>query len=427
MSEQKSGSEITNGYRYYALGVLLVVYIVNFIDRQVLSILIEPIKEEMQLTDGQLGLLGGIAFAIFYTTFGLPLARLADRVSRRNLLSACLVVWSLMTVAAGMAQNFIQLLLARIGVGVGEAGASPTSHSIIADLFPVSQRATALSIYALGIPIGTLVGFAGGGLLAELFGWRTALIVVGAPGVLLAVFMMLTVREPPRSYSGPAPEQASLSDTLRYLWRRKSFVHLAMAGGLCAFTGYGNATWIPSLLARLHDIPLDQRGYIMALLAGVFSALGTFAGGWLVDRLVAARNDSRWYLWIPALGQILAMVPIIAAFLVDDLWLFIVLAAPAYLVGSFWLGPSFAAAQNLAPSTMRAFVSSILLFVINIVGLGGGVWIIGVLSDWLTPAMGDESIRYALVLATLVITLWGILHLVLAAMHIRRDLEAKED
>ena len=421
--EQK-GTGISSSYSYYVLGMLLFVYIINFIDRQVLSILIEPIKEDLLLTDTQLGLLGGIAFAIFYTTCGIPLARLADRVSRVKLLSACLTIWSLMTVLTGYAQSFTYLLLARIGVGVGEAGASPSSHSMISDLFPENKRGTALSIYALGIPLGTLVGFGLGGVLANTFGWRTAFIVVGAPGVLVALWMVLTVREPPRGLTSPAgsSEPVPFGVALRYLLGRKSFVHLAIASGLCAFTGYGNAVWIPSLMARVHEVPLDERGYMMALLAGVISSIGTFLGGWLADTLSTRRAERRWYLWVPVLGQTIGLPFILAAFMADSAWSLVWLAAPAYIFGSLWLGPIFAVVQNLSQPAMRAFASSILLFILNIIGLGLGPAIIGILSDLLEPTYGVEAIRYALIWVTVVVTLWGVLHLLLAAISIEKDM-----
>jgi MFS family permease len=285
-------------YRNYALAVLFLGYVVNFIDRSILAILLEPIKLELELSDTQLGLLGGLAFAIFYTTLGIPIAALADRWSRVKILSIAMVVWSGMTALCGLAQNFTMLLIARIGVGVGEAGASPPSHSLISDYFPLETRATALSIYALGIPIGSMIGNFVGGFGAAEFGWRTTFMLVGIPGIFVALLIWLSLREPPRGmadagvkvpHDEPAP---TVTEVLALLWQRVSFRHLAFAAGLHAFVGYGAGTWNAPFLIRSHEMPITEVGSWLALISGI-GAIGTFFGGFLADKLADRYGDRR--------------------------------------------------------------------------------------------------------------------------------------
>ncbi|MEZ5557797.1 MAG: MFS transporter [Pseudomonadales bacterium] len=253
----------TSGYTRYVLGVLVAVYIFNFIDRQILAILAQSIKEDLALSDTQIGALSGIAFGIFYATLGIPIARLADRRSRVNVISVCLAIWSAMTALSGLAQNYWQLLIARIGVGIGEAGGSPPSHSLIADYFTPDARATALGVYALGIPVGILFGNLAGGWINEFFGWRNAFLVVGIPGVLLALTMKLTVREPPRGYSeGRRPDttEVPFREVIRTMWGFRSFRQLAFGAATQAFVGYGSIAWLPSFLIRAHDMSSGQVG-----------------------------------------------------------------------------------------------------------------------------------------------------------------------
>ena len=237
--------------RHYALAILVMVYTFSFIDRQILSILIEPIKNDLGLSDTQMGLLTGFAFAAFYATLGIPIARFADSSNRRNLIVASLGVWSLFTALSGLALNFWHLLLARIGVGIGEAGCSPSAHSMIADYYPAEQRATALGIYSLGIPLGIMFGLFVGGAMEEAFGWRSALFVVGVPGILLALIVRFTLHEPARGFAEKRTDtgtQPGVVETLSYLWQKKSFRHLSFAAGLTAFVGYGFVTWAPAFL-----------------------------------------------------------------------------------------------------------------------------------------------------------------------------------
>ena len=267
----KKDFDLTPFYRSYALSLFLLVYIVNFIDRQIFSILIEPIRAEISLSDTQLGLLGGIAFAIFYTFAGIPIARWADVGVRKNIVSLAIVIWSVMTVFTSTAKNFGMLLIARIGVGIGEAGCSPPIHSLIADFYPERKRATALSIYSLGIPIGGALGTLIGGWVGEYFGWRMAFLVVGFPGILLALIFFLTVKEPPRGYSEPGgipqkKEKVPLRATLKFMWELRSFRHMSFAGALHAFVGYGVALFLPSFFMRVHGFGLAETSTYLFLL-----------------------------------------------------------------------------------------------------------------------------------------------------------------
>lgn len=435
MTEQ---SQFTPRYRNYALAVLFLGYVVNFVDRSILSILLEPIKLDLALTDTQLGMLGGLAFAIFYTTLGIPIAALADRKSRVKILSIAMVVWSAMTAVCGLAQSFLMLLLARIGVGIGEAGASPPSHSLISDYFPVETRATALSIYALGIPFGSMVGNFVGGWGAEALGWRQTFILVGVPGIAVAMLIWFTLREPPRGMADlppgakPEPQKSaadgqsapSVGEVLSLLWQRVSFRHLSFAAGLHAFVGYGAGTWNAPFLIRSHEMPVSDVGAWLAFVYGI-GAIGTFLGGYLSDKLADRYDDRRWYLWVPGYSTIL-MVPFqFLAYLYGGLWAVIPALIVVSILGGMYLGPSFAMTQGLVTLRMRAVASAILLFMLNIIGMGLGPYLVGVFSDLLHPATGIDSLRYALCLAVLA-NAWAAMHYFVGARSLRKDLATTE-
>lgn len=410
-------------YRRYVLGVLVVVYIFNFLDRQIVTILAEPIKNDLGLSDTQIGLMTGLAFAIFYTVLGIPIARLADRANRVTIISGALVIWSGMTALCGLAQNFAQILAARIGVGVGEAGCSPPAHSLIADYYPPNERSSALSIYALGIPIGSLLGLLAGGWVAEFYGWRMAFLVVGLPGVALAVVLKLTVMEPIRGMSDPPSKteatQPPLAHTIRTLISNRTIFHIAMGGALTSFVGYGLGQWLPAFFIRLHDMGIAQTATYYGLVNGIASMLGTYLGGTLADRF--AIRDERIYAWLPAAGVLFAFPFYLAALVVGDWRIAIaILLVPSFL-NSLWLGPAFGTIQNLAPQRMRALASAILLFVLNIIGLGFGPFLVGVLSDLLSGPFGEESLRYAIIIAT-VAYFWAGAHFLMAGRSILADL-----
>ncbi len=373
------------------------VYTFNFIDRQLLVILQESIKKELLLSDTQLGLLTGFAFAMFYVTLGIPLARLADRSNRKNIIAICLTLWSGVTVLTGMAMNFVQLVIARVGVGIGEAGCSPQSHAIITDYYPVEKRATALSIYSLGIYLGIFIGFLGGGIINQYYGWRIAFFAMGAPGILLAILLYFTIKEPIRGSSDAIKKEGlnlSLWDVIRFLFAKKSFVFLALGTGFTAFVGYGILNWFPSFLYRYYGMSSQNIGIANALIIGIGGGLGTFGGGMLCDRF--GRKDKKWYLWIPMIA-VLASIPFtLATLFTSQKMLVFAFMFPATVLSNIYLAPAIAIAHTLAPANMRAVASSILFFILNIIGLGGGPLVAGMLSDWLKSSVGDQSLRYAM-------------------------------
>ena len=411
------------GYRHAVLALLTVVYSFNFIDRQLLVILQESIKAEMDLSDAQLGALTGFSFAIFYVSFGIPIARLADVGTRRTIVATALAVWSGMTAVSGLAQNYVQLLLARIGVAVGEAGGSPPAHSMISDIFSGERRATALAVYSMGINIGVLFGFLLGGWINEFYGWRTAFIVVGLPGVALAVVLRLLVAEPVRGMAeGRTVESTTppLKDTLALLWSRPSFRHLSIACGLHAFITYGAGNFLPSLFLRLHDIETGELGTWLAI-ASVSGGAGTFLGGFLSDRL--GERDKRWYQWVPAITTILTIPFTMFIYTTDRTYLALTLNFIPAVFFAAYLAPNIAITHSLVGLQMRALSSAILFFVLNLVGLGGGPLFIGWVSDLLEPSLGQESIRYAMLYVIPAVSLWSTVHYLIAARHVRADLE----
>ncbi len=413
-------------YANYVLGVLFFVYVFNFIDRQILAILLEDIKLELGVSDSAMGFLTGFAFALFYTFAGIPIARWADVGVRRSIIAMGLTLWSVMTAASGLVRNFPELLLARIGVGVGEAAGSPPAHSIIADYFPPERRATALSLYNMGISFGILFGFLVGGWINEYFGWRLAFFVVGLPGLALALVVRFTVREPVRGASEGVVEVEDPEPVMKvfaFMWSLRSFRHLAIAGGLQAFSGYGFAQWAPTFLRRVHDLGSGETGTYLGLILGFGGAAGSVLGGVLADRL--GRRDARWYMWVPAISCILVVPFIVGFLLIDSLTLSLISYIPGVLLSAMWLGPVIASAQALVKLRMRAVASAILFFILNLIGLGLGPQAVGVLNDLLASNFGDEAVRYSLLLANLT-TAWAAVHFALAARHFRADMLEKD-
>jgi len=429
-AENAAEQTYSKAYLRYALGLFLLVYIVNFIDRQIFSILIEPIKAEIDLSDTQLGLLGGIAFALFYTFAGIPIARWADVGTRKNIVALAVLIWSAMTMFTSTAKSFGGLLIARIGVGVGEAGCSPPIHSMISDYFPESKRATALATYALGIPIGGAIGTLAGGWIGEYFGWRNAFLVVGLPGIFLAAVVFFTIREPKRGLQVASvkvesvAESYTLKETIRFMWSLKSFRNLSFAGALHAFVGYGVGLFLPSFFMRIHGYGLAETSTYLFLI-GLTGIIGTYLGGYLGDRF--GQNDKRWYMFIPGAATLIS-VPFAALFYsTGDPVLALFLAIPGAILGPMYLGPTFGMTQTLVPPAMRATASALMLFVLNLIGLGLGPVAAGVLSDLLKPEYGVESIRYSLFILAVGGNLWSALHYYFASKTLREDLKRQAD
>lgn len=384
------------------LWILLTVYVFNFIDRQIVNILAEPIARDLALTDTQIGLMTGLAFALFYTVLGLPIARFADRptTSRPRLIAVALALWSAMTALCGLAQNFWQLLLARIGVGVGEAGCTPPAHSLISEVVPPEKRASALAFYSLGIPIGTLLGMIIGGTLADRVGWREAFVIVGLPGVALALVVWFVLRDPRRSDAMAAiraqsqPAALPLGQAVGEVMRSRAFLLLLAAGSAAAFLAYGKTTWTTIFFQRTHDLSPGQVGLWFGLLSGVGGMLGTWAGGYLADRFGAAKR--RHVLSAPAIGMAVAVPIAIAAYHAPSWPLALVLLLVPTVFNSLYYGPTYSAAQGLVPLRARAIAAAVLLFFQNLIGLGLGPLFFGMLSDWLQPVYGEDSVRYVL-------------------------------
>ncbi len=412
----------SNSLRNYVLGILVIVYTFNFIDRQILSILLESIKNDLNLSDTSLGLLSGFAFALFYATLGIPIAKYADFGNRRNLISLAIGIWSFMTALSGLAQNFFHLLIARIGVGVGEAGCSPPAHSMISDYFPANIRATALGIYSLGIPFGIMFGLFAGGWINEYFGWRIAFFVVGVPGILLAIIFRFTVQEPKRGQAegrADTKDQPNIIETAKFLLSKKSFRHLAFGASLAAFVGYGAITWLPSFFQRSYGMQTGDVGWYLGLILGIPGGLGIFLGGYLSDYF--GSKDIRWCLWIVALAMLITtplyyMVYLSPTSNTSFLWLIIPIA-----FGNFYQATTFSQTQGIVELRMRSVAAAILLFIINIIGLGFGPQAVGILSDILSKNYGKESLRYSLMILT-TLKLWCAYHYYLAGKYLKYDL-----
>lgn len=412
----------TQWYRWYALGVLVIVYASSHVDRQIMGILLEPIKHELGASDTQMGFLVGLTFAIFYATLGMPIAMLADRTNRRNIIALATTIWSAMTVLCAFVGSYAQLALTRIGVGIGEAGSSPPSHSMISDLFSQKQRATAMGIFALGINLGLLIAYLGGGWMSEHWGWRTTFIVVGLPGIIIALVVRLTLIEPPRGASEETHKGQSdapaFRDVARTMWQSKATRHVVFGSALAGFVGYGMALWLPAFFVRSHGLSQSETGLTLALMAGIVGGLGTFTAGRLADFL--AKKDPRWLAWIVVIGKG-GLVPFVFAFflLTDLTSALLVYLVPAFFAG-FYLAPTFAMIQQLVPVEMRSVAAAICLFLLNIIGMGLGPQGVGILSDILAPEYGNESLRYSLMVFSL-LNLWCAWHYFLAARTLHED------
>ena len=378
------------------LSLLLLAYIFNFLDRQILGILAQPIKADLGLTDTQFGAIGGLAFALLYSLLGVPLALLADRTSRSSVIAGSLAVWSGFTALCGTATGYWQLFLYRLGVGVGEAGGVAPSYALIADYFPPERRARALATYSLGVPVGIAAGTLVGAYLASAIDWRAAFLVMGIAGVILAPILKYFVRDLPRSRSPVSG--APLRHVFPILARKPTFWLMALASSASSLCGYGLALWIPSVLIRSFGLDLVETGQFFASLVLVGGTAGVFAGGWLADRLGAA--DKRWYARLPAIAWLISAPTFVAGLLAPSL----AVAWPILLIPNalniLWLGPVTTAVQHLVPQRMRATASASFLLINNLIGLGVGPLLIGGLSDALKQSYGAESLRYAAVACT---------------------------
>lgn len=424
---QETDDERALRRRSLTLALLTTTYFFSYMDRQILAILLEDIKADLLLSDTQLGLLTGLAFALFYATLGIPVARLADRTNRRNIIAAALTIWSAMTALCGLAQNFTQLLLARIGVGIGEAGSSPPSHSIIADLYPPEKRAGAMAIYSLGVTLGAGLGIIIGGTISSYYGWRWAMVSIGIPGIMLAIFVRLFVVEPRRGLSDENPPAAnadmpSLREGFVSMWQTPAARHLVMGVTLTSLIGYALTGWGPTYYQRSFGLSVAQIAMVIAPILMVVGIISGVGGGKVADWVAR-----RWGIYaqsaMVALFKLIAFPFAVGIYLVEDATTGIILYGISILFASSYLGPTFALIQGLAPVKLRALWAAITLLVINLIGLGIGPTLIGVLSDALEPRFGQESLRYALLIVAMG-TPWAIFHYWRASVLLKRHAEA---
>jgi predicted MFS family arabinose efflux permease len=414
-------------YGYYVLVMLTLVSTLNFIDRQLMAILLEPIKAEFHLSDTQLGFLTGFAFAIFYSIMGIPLAKLADSGNRSRLIAIVVIVWSVMTAFCGVTIGFASLLVARIGVGIGEAGSAPAVQSQLADYFDPRRRASMIGLQSTGVYLGILFGFLLGGWINQYLGWRTAFMALGVPGVIFALLFWLTVREPPRGVvenvadTGKTPP---VMETLRHLWSMRSYRHIPFAVSFYAFVAYGSMSWGPAFFMRTHHLTTGEAGTWLALSAGVAGGLGCYFGGVLSDYIVNRSGDARWHMWLPALFIGVSIPLQFIIYLSPTPLPALLTTAAVWFLGNTWLGPAQATLQGLAGLRMRAMALAVMLFLNNLIGQGLGPQIVGILSDHMRRAYGPDSLRYSLLIAVVIASLWSVFHFTMAARTLREDLRA---
>lgn len=392
------------GNHRYALGLLLGASTLSAVDRQILNVLVEPIRRDLGLSDTQIGLMTGLAFALFYATMALPLARLAERMRRPLLLGACMALWSVFTMICGAAQGFVQLFVARVLVGVGEAGSGPASHALVTDITPPDRRASALALIGSGQPIGALIGLACGGLAADAFGWRWAFVLAGLPGILLAALILFTLRDP-RPAAGTADKIPSASEAFAVLRRKFSFWMFVTGSSFVSTTTLAFGAFFGSLLVRNHTPELEAMaagispglgatsvvGAMLALAFGAAGAVGVIIGGMITDRL--RRRDPAAYLGVPALASLMSAPCFVATALVDDPLAALAFLSLGIVISSFAMAPVLAGAQSIVPVRMRATTSAVLFLIVNFVALGIGPLGVGMLSDAIG---GNGGLRLAL-------------------------------
>ncbi|MEZ9537811.1 spinster family MFS transporter [Shewanella sp. 10N.286.51.B8] len=415
-------SKATN--RYYVLFMLALVCALAYMDRFVLSVLIEPIKHDLSLSDTQLGLLTGFAFAFFYAVFGIPIARLADKYNRPLIISVSVALWSAMTAACGMSVNFIQLLLARIGVGVGEAGCIPASHAMLGDLFPGKQKAFAIGIFQAGGTVGILAGLILGGLLANSVGWQMTFIFMGLPGLIVGLVVWLTVKDNRGldSVSNPLTnadnDKLNLIATIKHLLTQRTYRNLMLGLSMGAFGNYGIVQWLPSFLIRTHHMSLEEVGVLYGSVMGFGTLFGTLAGAFLAPKVIA--KDQRWEVKWAACCFVIVIPIFIGSFLVANSTLALGLLFLGVFTLSTGTGPSFAAVQTVAGPKMKAMAVALTMLCMAILGQGFGPLVVGMVSDALVPQFGEQSLRYSLSISMIILA-WGAIHLFKASSTIVKD------
>ena len=420
----------SNAYRRYVLGLLITVGVCSWVDRQIFSVLLQSIKQEFSFTDTQLGLLGGAAFALFYSCVGLPVAWLADRYNRRNIIAISLTLWSAATALCATTTGFWSLFLARMGVGIGEAGGSPPAQSLISDYFPPERRAFALGVLFMFIPLGFLTTFLVGGWVNELFGWRKAFLVFGLPGIVLAVILLLTLREPPRGHSENRTDNTpppTLLSTIRYFLGRPSLRHLPIGGAIHGIGAWAAGVWTLPFFMRVHGMSSGEVSTWFAFIFGIAGAAGTFLGGHIADSIVRRTGDARWYAWFAGLVLVLTVPFQVFVYMSPTPTpALIVLFIPMFIMHMF-LGPVTGTIQNLGGVRRRALAAAFYLFLANLVSMTFGPLIVGMVSDHFQAEYGHDALRYGILVPVVITTLWAALHFCLAARTLREDLAAAKN
>jgi len=429
---------IRRGHAHYALGLLTVTYVFNFLDRQLLAILVEPIKAEFGVSDTAMGLLYGFAFALFYATLAIPVAALADRSVRRNILAYAAGIWSLMTVLCGFAAGFWQLLFIRIGVAVGEAGGVPPSQSMVVDYYKPDQRATAMAIFSSATFIGTLLALVGGAYIAQTFSWRTAFIVVGAPGLLLALLIRFTIKEPLRGAFDRSnivePTQTNIRDAISSMWRLSAMRYTVLGISFAGMAGYGIGYWTPSFLIRVYGMSLVEAGTMVGFVGASIGLVGSLFGGWLCDQL--SRRNQKWRLLVPVWSLLLSL-PLMSLFFIwpeEQVFQIGALTMPraiffyaaAGFVGSWWAAPTYVVVQALVAPGQRTLACAVLLLFMNLIGFGLGPVLVGVISDMLTPVYGTDAIRYGLLTGMVTYVAAGICYFLASRKYEEQTYEHRE-
>jgi predicted MFS family arabinose efflux permease len=415
--------EFSTAYKIYVLLLLLLLYVSNFADRMIMSVVLPALKAEFQVSDAALGFLAGTTFAILYATLGVPIAIAADRGNRKAIITAAVTIWSAMTAVCGLAQSYWQFAIARVLVGVGEAGGSPPSHAIISDLFTQKNRATALAIYALGVPFGLFVGLYGGAQVAAEYGWRMAFYVLGIPGLMLALLVWFTVREPRRGAADglvQVAEAPSLLATARHILSQRTLVHAFTGATITTLVGYAAVQWWPTFIQRSHGWSMADLSLFLALVFGVAGGVGTFAGGYFAD--LFSRRDKKWMPRIVVAATAVGLPFGLAIYLVDSITMVFVLIGIPAAMGAVYLPPTYAMTQGLVAVRMRTVASALLLFIINLIGMGLGPLIAGVLSDLLEPSYGKDGLRYSLFLLSF-LNIWAAAHYWIAGRYYEDDLK----
>lgn len=408
-------------YRFIVLTLLILVYATNYLDRQLVAVLAEDIKADLHLSDAQLGVLGGFAFAILYTTLSIPCALLADRLNRTWVITAALSVWSVFTALCGIAANFWQILLFRLGVGVGEAGGVAPSYSVVSAYFPSDQRARALAVFSLGGPIGASSGYVVGGFLAQVADWRTAFIAVGLFGVALAPLFRLVVREPaPQVATEAAPPVRRVFSILA---RQRSFWLISWGGAIACIPCYGILFWLPSIMQRSYGMQIEAASQYSGALVFIAGVVGLLAGGWLSESL--AKRDAGAYVRVPGIAFVVAAPLFMIGFLGSSLPAAFVLTTLALALSYAWLGPCLATVQTMVPANMRSTAPACMLLIVNLVSLGIGPWLVGHISDSFRPSSGDDALRYGLITTFPLLVAGGLMLIAASRSLAFRDQAAK--